>query len=369
MMRMYALTATTLAGMFCAANCCRADQWVDAMLNEHEHDFGTVARGADTVFKFPVKNIYLQDVELVSVHASCGCTTPTLENTTLKSGDTGYIVATFNTRTFTGDHAATLTLDVAWDDNGVRRQGETQVHVHGNIRADVVFQPGAVKFDSVDQGSEAVQQVRVTYAGRPDWQITDVRGVGDAFEVELAKPQRSGDSVTYNLRVRLKDTAPAGYFNDQVVLVTNDAQSPRIPLPVEGRVTPQIYISPQPLMFGDVPQGEQVTKKILVRGKRPFKILAVKSDSDGFEFKTDDQSSERHIVDVIYHAQENRGKIVDTIRVLTDLGSRMQTKVTAYAMVTPGALEISKREQVEQTPVSSGDQDVSGRGGRQVTTH
>jgi hypothetical protein len=358
-MRKSALAAAALLGVLCAAPCCAADQWVDAMLVEHEHDFGEVAREADTVFKFPVKNIYLQDIELVSVHASCGCTTPTLENTTLKTGDTGYIVATFNTRTFTGVHAATLTLDVAWDDNGVRRQGEAQVRVHGNIRADVVFQPGAVKFDSVDQGSQAVQQVRVTFAGRPDWKITDVRGVGNALEVEIAKPQRNANGVTYDLRVRLKDTAPAGYFNDQVVLVTNDEQSSRIPLPVEGRVIPQISIAPQPLVLGDVPQGEQVAKKILVRGKRPFKILAVKSDSDGFEFKTDDQSSERHIVDVTYRAKAVPGNIVDTIRVVTDFGSGLQPTATAYATVVPGTLEISKREQVKQNPSSSGDPSAS----------
>src|SRR6266481_2369906 len=153
-MRSKTLIAAAALNVMFAATGCFADQWVDSMLAEREHDFGTVARGADTVYRFPVKNIYLQDVQLVSVHASCGCTTPTLENATLKSGETGYIVATFNTRTFSGIHAATLTLEVAWDDKGVHREGETQVRVHGNIRTDLVFQPGEVKFDSVDQGSQ-----------------------------------------------------------------------------------------------------------------------------------------------------------------------------------------------------------------------
>lgn len=151
------------------------EQWVDNMLAQHEHDFGTVARGADTVYKFPIKNIYTQDVRLVSVHASCGCTTPTLENTTLKTGDIGYIVATFNTRTFSGVHAATLTLTATWDENGVRRQGEAQVHVDGNIRTDIVFLPGEVKFGAIDQGSKAEERIRVIHAGQADWKITDVR--------------------------------------------------------------------------------------------------------------------------------------------------------------------------------------------------
>ena len=93
------------------------------MFPEREHNFGTVARGADTVYRFPVKNIYKQDVELVSVRSSCGCTTPSLENKVLKTYDVGYVVARFNTRTFTGMHGATLTVEVRWNDNGVMRRG------------------------------------------------------------------------------------------------------------------------------------------------------------------------------------------------------------------------------------------------------
>ena len=59
-----------------------AQNWVSKMFAEKDHDFGTVARGADTVYKFPVKNIYKQDIELVSVRSSCGCTSPTLEHKT-----------------------------------------------------------------------------------------------------------------------------------------------------------------------------------------------------------------------------------------------------------------------------------------------
>lgn len=70
-----------------------AQNWVSKMLAEKDHDFGTVARGSDTVFKFPVKNIYKQDVELVSVRSSCGCTSPSLEHKLIKTGETGYVVA------------------------------------------------------------------------------------------------------------------------------------------------------------------------------------------------------------------------------------------------------------------------------------
>jgi hypothetical protein len=351
-MRTRAFISFAILGALCAAPC-SADQWVDKMLSEQEHDFGTVARGADTVYKFAIKNIYKQDLQLVGVHSSCGCTTPTLENTTLKTGETGYIVATFNTRTFSGIHAATLTLNVAWDDNGVHREGETQVRVHGNIRTDIVFLPGAVKFDSVDQGAKSEQKVRVTYAGRSDWKITDVRGASDALEVELTETQRYSGRVAYDLLVRMKESAPAGYFNEQLVLVTNDDQNPRIPMQIEGRVVPQISVAPESLMLGEVAHGEQVSKKILVRGKQPFKILTMTCDDDCFDFQTDNQSSERHVVEVVFKAKQDPGKVKETIHVATDMGTGLQTTFNAFATVVPAATEAPKKESSDVTSSST----------------
>jgi hypothetical protein len=328
-----------------------AQNWVAKMIGERDHDFGTVARGADTVYKFPVKNIYKQDVELVSVRSSCGCTSPSLEHKKLKTGETGYVVAKFNTRTFDGVHSATLTLTVQWNDKGMTRTSETQLHVHGNIRSDVVFSPGAIKFDGVDQGQKAEQQVRVKYAGRSDWKITDVRGASDDLEVELTEVQRQGNSVTYELLVRMKDNAPAGYFNEQLVLVTNDGSNPRIPMHVEGRVVPQISVAPEALRFGDVAMGATVPMKVLVRGKQPFKITSVESPSGAFEFKTDENSSPRHVVEVVFAGKDNApGPLKETIHITTDLGETYDATLTAYATVVPPANETPAATTPEAQP-------------------
>jgi len=319
---------------------CFAEAWVTKMFSETKHDFGTVARGSDTVFKFPAKNIYKQDVELLSVRSSCGCTTPTIDKKTLKTGEIGYVTATFNTRTFTGVHGATLTVEVRWKDGDNWRRGETQLRVDGNIRSDIVFTPGAVKFDSVDQGAPAEQKVKVTYAGRSDWKIVDVRGASDALEVELTQTQRYTGQVAYELLVRVKGSAPAGYFNDQLILVTNDEEYPRIPIYVAGRVIPQISVAPEALMLGSVVRGQQVTKKCLVRGKSPFKITAIQSDDDScLQFKTDDTAAERHVVEVTFDAKGDAGEVKIPIRIATDLGEKFEAALTAFATIVPLATE------------------------------
>ncbi len=343
-MRLPALNLAAVVVVLLATDQASAQNWVSKMFAEKEHDFGAVARGADTIYKFPAKNIYKQDVELVSVRSSCGCTSPSIEHKLLKTGETGYVVAKFNTRTFDGVHSATLTVGVQWIDQGVIRSGEAQLHVHGNIRSDVVFQPGAIKFDGVDQGQKSEQQVRVTYAGRPDWKITDVRGASEDLEVELTETERQAGRVGYELLVRMKDTAPAGYFNEQLVLVTSDGSNPRIPLHVEGRVVPEISVAPEALRFGDVAYGAAVPMKVLVRGKKPFKIVSVDSPSGAFEFKTDDKSSPRHVVEVVFAGKEVPGPVKETIHITTDLGDSFDATLTAYATVLPAAIEAPAKE-------------------------
>lgn len=322
-----------------------AEAWVAKMFSEHEHDFGTVARGADTVHRFAAKNIFKEDVELVSVRSSCGCTTATIEKKVLKTGDVGYVTATFNTRTFTGLHGATLTIEVRWKDNRVSRRAETQLRVNGNIRGDVVFKPGAVKFENVDQGKVSEQNVEVAYAGRSGWKIVDVRGASEDLEVELTQRQRSSGRIAYDLLVRLKDSAPAGYFNEQLVLVTNDEQNPRIPMHIAGRVVPAISVAPEPLLLGEVARGGQVSKKVLVRGKQPFRIVSVQcDDEDCFQFKAGDETSERHVVEITFDAKKDVGAVRETIHIATDLGEKYQATLTAYATVVPAALEPTAAE-------------------------
>ena len=327
-----------------AVNDSFAQAWVARMFSEREHDFGTVARGADTVHRFEVRNVYKQDIELVSVRTSCGCTTPSIENKLLKTHDVGYIVARFNTRTFTGMHGATLTVEVRWNDKGVTRRGETQLRVNGNIRGDVVFKPGALEFDAVDQGSVTEKRVEVSYAGRSSWKIVDVRGTSDNFQVQLNEKQRYSGRVAYDLFVRLKESAPAGYFNEQLVLVTNDQQNPRIPIHVSGRIVPQISVAPESVLLGDVAFGGKVSKKVIVRGKQPFRIVAVESDDDSFQFNTDDRASLRHVLEIVFDAKKEVGAVKQTIHIATDLGAGLGTTLTAYANVLPGESEESNSE-------------------------
>lgn len=325
------LAITPLAFLLAISSQASSQEWARKMFETTDHDFEVVARGSDTVFKFPVNNIYKEEVVLGSVRSSCGCTTASLEKPIIKTHSSGFVVAKFNTRTFTGLHSATLTVQIVKP-----YPAQVQVRVHGNIRGDVVFEPGKADFAQVDQGTPHEKRVAISFAGRAGWSIDDVRSENDHLEAKLIQRERSGRGrVIYDLMVRLRETAPAGYLKTQLVLITNDAANPRIPLEVAAEVRPEISIAPATLVLGDVPQGEVVTKRLLVRGKRPFRIIEATSVDTRFEAEYSDTPGTKQIVTLRFNSSGKPGRVRAPITFKTDLGETFTATCDAYATVTP----------------------------------
>lgn len=343
---MYLRVCLLLLATLVLAPAAHAQQWARDMFDKVDHDFGDVARGSDTVYRFEVTNKYKEDIRLLSVRSSCGCTSPSVETKDwITTWDKGYVLAKFNTRTFTGIHSATLTVDIEVKSPKVSTyRGQVQLRVHGNIRGDVVFEPGAIEFGEVQQGETLEKRVTVTHSGRSGWKIEDVRSASDNLEVELTERQRSGGRVVYELLARLKEGATPGLVKEQLAIVTNDSRSRRVPIDVQGRIIPEISVAPAHLVFGKVAEGDSATKRLIVRGKTPFRIVSIECKDDCFQFTTDEDSKERHIVTVAFAAGAKPGDMKAPIIIKTDRGDAYAASCTAYATVEQAAAEEAKEE-------------------------
>jgi hypothetical protein len=304
-----------------------AQEWAKKMFTTTSHDFGNVARGGKAQFKFSFKNIYEEPVHVASVRSSCSCTLPEASKSDLKTWETSDIVANFNTNAFLGSHSATIT--VTFDKPYL---AEVQLQVNGNIRSDVVLQPGSVELGTVDVGQGAEKRVSITRTGRADWTISDVRSANTNFEVEVQEQQRTAANVTYDLTVRLKPTAPVGYINDQLVLVTNDTEASQIPVDVEGRVVADVTATPMSLSLGALAPGQSITKNIVVRSKRPLKITGVACDPS-FSFKLPEAANEIQVIQITFTAGQQPGKFVKKLKIKSDLGENAVPEITCQGSV------------------------------------
>ena len=321
------LRRMTLVPMMLFMLCCAShgQEWARKMFGDVQHDFGVVARAAKEEHVFEFQNIYKETIHISGVRASCGCAIPSVLKDTLKTWEKGGILVKFNTRSFLGQRKATITVTI-----DKPFYAEVQLNIKGNIRGDVVFNPGSVNFGAVDQGEGAAQLVNVSYAGRSNWKILDVRSANPNLEVELNETQRFSGRVAYQLSVKLKPNAKAGHFNDQMILVTNDANAAKIPVRVEANVLSTLQVSPSSLSLGVVKPGDTITRNVVVRSKKPFRITKIDFDDASFDVTSASEAKTLHLVPVRFTANETLGDIAEKIHIETDLGS---SEFTATATV------------------------------------
>ena len=302
--------------------------------------------GAKAQYRFQIKNIYEEDAHISSVRSSCGCTTPELTKADLKTFETGELIADFNTRDFLGHKSATLT--VTFDRP---YPAEVQLQISGVIQGDVVLEPGALNLGTIDLGKGTERRLRVSYVGRENWKIVDVKTLDPHFEVEITELARAPGKIVYDLLVRLTKDAPVGYIKDQLVLVTNDPRAAELPVDLEGRVISDITISPSQLFIGVVHPGQKVTKKLVVRGKKPFKIIDVKCPDKSFEIDAPKDARAVHLIPVVFTAGDDPGRIAQKISILTDQGDNVVQAFTAFAEIVKPQAAASTTSSAAVSPV------------------
>ncbi len=329
--------AAALLGLLMCASAVAAQDWANAMFDHTTHDFGVVARGAKVEHRFTIENAYEEDVHIKSVSSTCGCSTPTVNRQLLKTWEKADVLVTLDTRGFLGRKDATIRVEFDQP-----FQAEVQLHVHAYIRSDIVLQPGAVSFGPVPQGTGATQVLSLTYAGRDDWRITRIESANPSLEATAIETSRSPGKAAYSLTATLKPDAPPGYIRDQLIVVTNDydLRAARVPVAVEGLVMSALSVRPSPLMMGAVDANESVTRNIVVQGRAPFHILAVRASDPQFKCKPPSEAKTTHVVPVTFHASGKHASsaaISSKLHIETDLPGANAVDVTVTVQVAPSA--------------------------------
>lgn len=327
-LRMIFLAALTLKMVTLAGSIARAD-WTAMAFPVQQHDFGTVAVAAKTEFRFPVHNNTGKTLHLRSVRASCGCTTPIIETEYVAPGQVGSILARLNTDTNRGQKSATLTVVI---DQPVYT--EVRLKVTGYIRQDLVISPGSVEFGKVPAGEASTKSIRMTYAGRTDWAVVDVKSNLPWVTATAELENRSGINATYLLTVKIDPSAPEGSFRDELVVVTNDRAKPRLPVLISGELESNLSVSPQSLALGEIKPGEVLEKRLVIRGKSPFTIESITLEGWQVDFDAPTEEKALHMLTVRLTATGDAlGKLTSHLIVKTSGGVSATASSTVMAIV------------------------------------
>ena len=287
--------------------------WVYQLFDEKSHDFGDVARGADVKHQLKVTNPFEETVRVVSVGKTCGCTDAKAKFTELKTHEVGYIDVSMDTVKFLGEKKSNVLATFAFEGGTT---ATAQIPVRSFIRSDVVVQPGAANFGSVDIGAGSVKTLSVNYAGRGDWKIDDYKNSSPYVDVKLEEQSRTPGSVSYQLQVALKPDAPVGTVRDRIVLHTSDGKTSTVPVLVEAKVEPDIVVTPAQVQLGMLQPGQEKTVNVVIRGKKPFLIDEVICQSaDCFAVRLGEQARPVHVVPLTVKTPASGGSLAETFEV------------------------------------------------------
>lgn len=282
------LIATVLLIPVCSIH---AADWSNDSFPVKSHDFGTVAVAAKTEFKFPIVNRSSTTMHIRSVRTSCGCTTPMIEREYIEPNETGSIIARFNTDTFRGKRGATVTVVI-----DKPYYAEVRLRVDGYIRSDMVFHPGALEFSKLNQGESTTRSSKVLYAGRHDWEVVDIRCNHPWLVPTCIETNRGSGRVNYEISVTVREDAPIGFFQDELLVITNDRSMPKVPLRVSGQVESSLTISPQAIALGSIKPGQSVTQKMILIGREPFVVDSIEVEGWTVEFDPVNEAKQTHIL-------------------------------------------------------------------------
>ena len=305
---------------------------------EMTRNFGDLALHSQAEQRFKFRNIYKEDVVILSAQSSCSCTNVTIPKKVIKSGETGEIVARVDTsgKVHVGKRKATITVHFSKP-----YPAEVQMQVASHIRADVVFDPGVVEFGSVGEGVTVTKTVYLNYNGQlTNWQLVGMKKNSPSIRAEAKVVSRNGNRKTYKVDVQLLPTAEPGYINDLLRFTSNEAGSPGIFIPVHGQVISALSVKPTFLQFGVIHPNESATRNLVVRGSTPFRIASVQSDDPRMVFKTANQESTVHVVPVTLTAaaDETPGEFRKTIRVKTTISELPALDIAVFGIISDEAV-------------------------------
>jgi hypothetical protein len=291
------------------------------------HDFGSVARGAQLHYQFPMINVFAEPLE-IAIRVGCGCVTATSSTKEVQPREKGTIDVTMDTRQLQGPKTVEIFVTV-----GPRYVSTAKLVVSANTRVDVVLNPGEINFGIAEAGKPPPElTLDVEYAGPVDWRILGVQTDNVPVNTTFKEIYRRPGQVGYRVSVSLKSTASPGPLKNEFFIKTNDPAGSLIPIPVAANIQAPLVVTPELLSFEKLKIGQVAEKSVMAKAAKPFHVLGIDGLSDGLTADLPARESSVHVIR-LKCVPTKEGPIHKQLVIKTDLPKDPQIKLTVEATV------------------------------------
>ena len=201
----------------------------EGVIEEKQHDFGTVPRGQGLVHYFRVVNPTKGPISITGVRVSCGCVTARAMDSVIPAGGESAIYAHMNSRQFSGFKTVTIFVHL-----GSPHFHELRMDVRAIARDDLFFSGDAIVLGKVKQGDAKSGTMTITI-NNGQTQITEAKADSNYVQPMLKEIRRTATESTYEVQAKVRPDTPVGiWFTDVWVKTTGPGlEKLRVPVTVE----------------------------------------------------------------------------------------------------------------------------------------
>jgi Protein of unknown function (DUF1573) len=300
------------------------------------HDFGTVPKGTVRDYSFQMTNIYAVPMQVEPIQPPCRWVSVVKYTAQMDPLETGQIDVRLETAGIEGPKQVELKVLFKGRDPTTKKEfnSDARLVILADSRPDISVDPGTIAFGPVPVGKAMAKSVCVTYTGKQvGWAISEPGYRKDLFAVLIEKAPGAG--TAYKVTATLKEKAPAGPFNESIVLNTNDPTAPTMTLTATGTVHPPLILlglgPTNKLRLAPVAVGKEQKQVVSVLAEKPFKVTAVDGQGNGLSviiFPTPRAKSEGLM---LVFDPEKVGPIRKVLTIKTDTGDSVTLTVEATA--------------------------------------
>ncbi len=274
------------------------------LFNETIHDFGNVdENGGSAEFEFVFTNNSARPITIISVSASCGCTTPGWTKETVDPGKKGFVKASFNPKGRPGYFDKTLAVNTNL--NGP----PTVLRIRGNVTNEKIdndvsrltASSGVLKMRTPEinfgkvfiNRPPTVQEVTLYNSSDRPLKIDSIHAP-PYIKVDVRDSIGAGQQTIMRVTYQAAAKNQYGFGSDRIELVTNDESKPRKSFPVfatveeyfppiseeEADKIPVLSLEAGTVDFGAINFGSTVARSIKLRntGKKDLVIRYIQSN-------------------------------------------------------------------------------------------
>lgn len=204
------------------------------------YQFGSALNTETITNDFVIQNEGDDTLVIQGVQTSCGCSAAEPDQNRLEPGESTTITASFDLENRSGPQTTSFTVR-----SNDPRTPALRLQFRGEALAPINIEPRTVNFRQVMVGDIESKTVQVT-TSVPELFFEIERIVNPVEALEISQ-ETLESGKRYELTFTIKEDAPEGTFNNNVLIHTGHAEYPMVSMRVAGQIMGDVVIVPNRL--------------------------------------------------------------------------------------------------------------------------